>query len=232
LHDNESVLNQCNACDQSKDNLSVIMFVDDAKFAKTGLSSNICASFSMILDLPPLLRNSFKNIITNFLINSKRVDINKFMEKNMQSFASVLRNGITVENNRIITVKLVGVIADAPAMAKLVNMNQYNGYYGCVHCLHPGERLESFSKTVFPYSKNIKPRLNSDYLQQVQKAQVHNETYMGVKGSCWISRFINIPENVILDYMHLSCIGVVKSLMFIWLDSKRDDKWFISKKFD
>jgi hypothetical protein len=185
----------------------------------------------MILDLPPLLRNSFHNIITNFLINSKKVDVNKFMEKNMQSFVNVLENGITVENNQIIKVKLVGLIADAPAMAKIVNMNQYNGYFGCVHCLHPGERLENFSKTVFPYSKTIKPRLNSDYVQQVKHAQINNETNMGVKGSCWISQFINIPENVILDYMHLSCIGVVKSLMFLWIDSKRDDKWFISNYF-
>jgi len=147
----------------------------------------------------------------------------------MQSFANVLKNGMVVENNQNINVKLVGVIADAPAMAKIVNMNQFNGYFGCVHCLHPGERLENFSKTVFPYSKTIKPRLNCDYLQQVNQAQVLNQTYMGVKGKCWISQFINIPENVILDYMHLSCIGVVKSLMFLWIDSKRDDQWFISK---
>ena len=182
----------------------------------------------MFLDLPPLVRNSFENIITNFMVNSKKIEINKFLEKNMQNFANVLKNGIIVDNNQKINIKLVGMIADAPAMAKLVNMNQFNGYYGCVHCLHPGERLESFSKTVFPYSKNIKPRLNSDYLQQVQVANDQNTTYMGVKGSCWLSQFIQIPENVILDYMHLSCIGVVKSLMFLWLESKRDDSWFIS----
>jgi hypothetical protein len=115
------------------------------------------------------------------------------MEKNMQSLANVLKNGILVEDNNILNIKLVGVIADAPAMAKLVNMTQYNGYYGCVHCLHPGERLENLSKTVFPYSKNIKPRLNEDYLQQVEQSLIQNTTYMGVKGSCWLSQFIRIP---------------------------------------
>ncbi len=80
-------------------------------------------------------------------------------------------------SNEIINVKLVGVIADAPAMAKNVNMNQYNGYFGCVHCLHPGERLENFSKTVFPYSKTKKPRLNCDYLPQVYQAQVLKNLY-------------------------------------------------------
>jgi len=229
LHKNETILNECNACVQSKDNLSIIVFVDDAKLSKSGTSGIICASFSMILDLPPMIRNSFKNIITNFLINSKKVDINKFMEKNMQGFERVLKNGIMVASNEKLNIKLVGAIADAPAMAKLVNMNQYNGYYGCVHCLHPGERLENFAKTVFPYSKNIKPRLNSDYLYQVKRAHIINDTYMGVKGSCWLSKFIQIPENIILDYMHLSCIGVVKSLKFLWLDSKREDNWFISK---
>ena len=161
------------------------------------------------------------------MINSKKIDINKFMDKNMESFTNALKKGIVVEDNEKLEIKLVGVIADAPAMAKLVNMNQFNGYYGCVHCLHPGQRLENFSKTVFPYSKNIKPRLNEDYLQQVEQTIIQNAICKGVKGSCWLSQFIKVPENVILDYMHLSCIGVVKSLMFLWLESKRDEKWFI-----
>ncbi len=118
MHHNEELLNPCNACDKSRDKISVIIFIDDDKFAKTGTSNNICARFSMILDLPPLIRNSFQNIITNFLINSKKVDVIKFMEKNMHSFAKELKNGIVIENNEIINVKLVVVIADAPAMAK------------------------------------------------------------------------------------------------------------------
>lgn len=33
-------------------------------------------------------------------------------------------------------------VADAPARAQMLNTLQYNGYYGCGWCLHPGVAVD------------------------------------------------------------------------------------------
>ena len=51
----------------------------------------------------------------------------------------------------VIEPKPVGLLADLPALAKAINMIQYNGYFSCVHCMVEGERIGNTMS--FKYSK-------------------------------------------------------------------------------
>ena len=69
-----------------------------------------------------------------------------------------------------------------------------------MHCMIPGQRINN--KTVFNYSKNHTIRSNQIYKNQVEMAVINNQTFEGVKGICYLSDLIHIPDHVLLDNMH------------------------------
>lgn len=53
-----------------------------------------------------------------------------------------------------------------------------------------------------------------------------------MKGSASLSKYLTLPDNMILDYMHLSCLGTVEKLLTLWLYEKYDqtniiNPWFL-----
>ena len=129
----------------------------------------------------------------------------------------MLSNGINVDGFSFrIEVSILSLICDAPAIAKTCNCNQYNGYYGCIHCLHPALKNTKPSKMIYPYSINHAIRTNHDYNFQVQKSIETKSVFQGIKGPCWISKYIKIPDNIYLDPMHLIYIGTQLKLLTMW----------------
>ena len=39
---------------------------------------------------------------------------------------------------------------DLPAKAAALNVKQFNGEFGCLNCLHPGEYSKIHRKTIYP----------------------------------------------------------------------------------
>ena len=51
-----------------------------------------------------------------------------------------------------------------------------------------------------------------------------------VKGTLIISRYIQFPHGVMLDYMHLICLGLFKSLMKKWFETKKITNKFTDQR--
>ena len=49
---------------------------------------------------------------------------------------------------------------------------------------------------------------------------------MGIKGKAGISSYIEFPNGIPIDYMHLVCLGLFKSLFKKWFDSKNKAEQF------
>ena len=64
------------------------------------------------------------------------------------------------------------------------------------------------------------------YEEQVKEAERLNEPFKGIKERAFISNWITIPDSVILDYMHLSCIGAFKQIFNNLFDSTNHKKGF------
>lgn len=47
----------------------------------------------------------------------------------------------------------------------------------------------------------------------------------GVKGQALVSKIVDFPRGIPIDYMHLLCLGIFKSIMNLWFDSS-------NRKFD
>lgn len=150
----------------------------------------------------------------------------------MTQLDKITDNGILM-NSKKFSIKIAGLIADAPATAKVLNMNQYNGYFGCFKCLIDIKRVNN--RMIYEFSKNIEIRSNSTYLKQVDIAINTGNTYQGVKGSTHLSNYLNIPDHILFDFMHCSCIGTCEQLLNLWLferyDENRDPNvWYLGIK--
>ena len=73
----------------------------------------------------------------------------------MESFANLLDNGLNITINdqqKKLTFKIMILIADNVAFPKVFNFNQYNGFYGCIKCLHPVQSIvKPRKKRVYTY---------------------------------------------------------------------------------
>lgn len=56
--------------------ISLIVFFDGANYTKSNKSS-FWAMFSIIAELPPIVRYAYSNILSHFIISSSQADINK-----------------------------------------------------------------------------------------------------------------------------------------------------------
>lgn len=163
--------------------------------------------------------------------NGRAPNFQTVFDNFLQDFKNVLDDGIRIEKiNLTLKVKLHGFIADSQARPKVINSIQYNGHYGCLHCLNSGYSY-SQGKRVYHYLPNVEIRDNEIYKNEI--AISNRKPFEGIKrGSC-LSIWLKIPEHVVLDYMHLSLEGFVKQISSIWLDSKNHKKeYYIGKASD
>ncbi len=57
-----------------------------------------------------------------------------------------------------------------------------------------------------------------------------NEPVNGLKGPIEILKNIPLPDSIPIDYMHLVCLGIFKSILSHWFDSTNNkEKFYIGK---
>lgn len=134
--------------------LSLVVFYDGANFTNSNKSS-FWAMFSIIADLPPIVRFRYSNIISHFIISSSQVDINKYSYKHSSELEKLICNGLEISGFGKVNIRIIGMICDTVARSKVLYTIQFNGKYGCIQCLHPGKTLPNSRKVVYPFSSTI-----------------------------------------------------------------------------
>lgn len=100
------------------------------------------------------------------------------------------------------------------------NMTQYNGYFGCGWCLHPGSSIDGTVK--YPVEESPVPdRTKKDVEGDMVEASLTGRHVRGVKGP---SPLINLPGFDIVwsftpDYMHCVLLGVSRQFLELWLSN-------------
>ena len=76
--------------------------------------------------------------------------------------------------------KLMLLIADNVAYPKVFNCNQYNGFFGCIKCLHPVQSItKPRQKRVYPYSTKYPLRSKIEYENAVKIATSSKTVFQG-----------------------------------------------------
>ncbi|CAI6355527.1 unnamed protein product [Macrosiphum euphorbiae] len=99
---------------------------------------------------------------------------------------------------------------DAPAKSYILKTKSHNGFYSCTRCNVEGTYLDN--RVCFPDTEFIK-KTHLDFI-----SRIHEEYHVTES----VSILTELPEidmvySFSLDYMHLTCLGVVKKLIMLWL---------------
>jgi len=109
-------------------------------------------------------------------------------------------------NAQKFSVKLIRIVADAPARSFLKQCKIHNSYHGCEKCTVRGtyEGRVVFSDLTMPL------RTDNDFNLQVDKKH-----HLGVSPFTRLN--FGLVSGVPIDYMHLICLGVTKKLLRAWV---------------
>jgi hypothetical protein len=135
----------------------------------------------MVCDLPPIIRSAFCNIMKFMYINGKKFNFNSIYENYFHDFKNLIKFGMKIESKNItINIFIHGLISDSPARSKICNTKQFNGEFGCLFCLHPGQSLNR--KRIYPYCQSFRLRDNKNYNLALENLNSNDKCYCGIKG--------------------------------------------------
>ncbi|KAM0735062.1 hypothetical protein ACS0PU_011175 [Formica fusca] len=149
-------------------------------------------------------------IIGIYYGNEKPADANGFIQDFINEAIQICENDIYIDN-RNIQCRIEALICDAPAKAFVLCIKGHSGYSSCTKCIIEGEYIKN--RICFPQT-DAPLRTDEDFMQKV------DDNYHNPDVTCSL---LQIPHfkpvtNVPLDYMHLVCLGIMRKLMYLWLD--------------
>ncbi|KAM7304274.1 uncharacterized protein ISCGN_014174 [Ixodes scapularis] len=142
-------------------------------------------------ELPPCLR--WRSVVLPLLwYGAKHPNMTLLLQAFAAQMKTLAQEGITWSaggstlNSKVYCVSCV---ADAPARAAMQNVMQYNGYYGCSWCLHPGVCINGCVK--YPVSAGVMDdRTELGMVADMAEAAASKQAVRGVKGP---SPLVNVP---------------------------------------
>ena len=230
----------------NRNNISLLWNTDGASVFKSS-NYSIWPLYFAINELPVHKRWYKHNVILGGLwFGSQKPNMLTFLKPFTESISNLQTNGVEVyspdiSSNFICRAMLLCGTCDLPAKAIVYNMKQYNGEYGCSHCLQSGKRLKlSTGGTVhvYPYIQSDPTgptRTEEQTGIYAREAVTMGKPKFGVKGPSWLSTIpsYSIIDGNAIDYMHCVLLGVTKMLLSLWFDSQYStDLWYCGNKVE
>lgn len=226
-----------------RNNISLTWNTDGVPVFKSS-KYNIWPLYFVINELPPKKRWCNDNVILAGLwFGSKKPNMLTFLKPFTEGM-SRLHNGIQLYSPDIMAnftcrVMLLCGTCDLPAKAMVYNMIQFNGNYGCSHCLQSGKTFgvgQRGNVHIYPYIQDdpVGPQRTSEQLNQHSREAVESgKTIFGVKGPSWLSVVptYSVIDGNVVDYMHCVLLGVTKMIMKLWFDTDHSgEMWYCGTK--
>ncbi|XP_045913156.1 uncharacterized protein LOC123975596 [Micropterus dolomieu] len=133
------------------------------------------------------------------------------------------------KDGKVVISKVVGVCCcvDSKARPAMQNCTQFNGYFGCGFCLHPGTLVNGQVKYTITET-DYPDRDAESMLNDMEEAVILQKNVRGVKGP---SPSINMPcfdivWGFVPDYMHAVLLGVARQHAALLLQST-DEPYYI-----
>jgi len=221
-------------------NISFLWNTDGVPVFKSSKCS-IWPLYFVINELPPHKRWNKENVILGGLwFGETKPNMLTFLKPFTQSVSILKTNGMEVyspdvqQHFKCHAMLLCGT-CDLPAKALVYNMKQFNGEFGCPHCLQKGEQISLDSGgtvRIYPYIQGnpTDPLRTGDQTEKhARKATDERKPEFGIKGPSWLSSVpgYNIIEGNTIDYMHSVLLGVSKMLLKLWFDNNHSSElWY------
>ena len=137
-----------------------------------------------------------------------------FFEPLLSTFRTLKKNGVsftTPGGKQTIKFEPRFGLFDLPAKAPILNMHQYNGNHGCSVCLHPG--IWNGSRYYLPTEDSYPARTTLSIRSAAEMARKEGSVIDGIKGDSVLTGYVDLVNDVPIDYMHCILEGVTKWLV-------------------
>jgi hypothetical protein len=135
----------------------------------TSKSLSLWPFIAKIIELPDSISESFENLIfIGLWLDNEKPNYEVFMTKCVDAILSAINSpnlkslgnylilniinrvlNLVFKGNLSLNIRCHNFVADLPARAAFLNVKQFNGYYGCLNCFHPGEYSDIYNKVIF-----------------------------------------------------------------------------------
>lgn len=146
-------------------------------------------------DLDPQIRYNSKNLIlAGIYCGQTKPDFDIYLFPIIRTLNDLQKRPMLIEKRKIIYEVIpltISCIADLPAKAELLKMNNHNGQFACIFCKHPGKSVKNTDNTAkrknigirYPeLEKESTKRNHSTAVQEMLKAENSNQIVCGFKG--------------------------------------------------
>ena len=197
--------------------INLVLFSDGVNIKKSTLKKEVWPIWIQIADLPPRIRMARKNIVLAALyVGNRHPDWKDLVPELKNEILMGIEIEFAEQVMYIVEFKVRLLISDLGAKSHMLNMFNFNGFYGCHFCNVPGKTIGR-THAYYPYIEQGELRetsLNDLYVDiaELQKKDMPN--VVGVKGKSAFSNIINgLPLTAPIDYMHCVLLGVFPELL-------------------
>lgn len=222
--------------------ISLILSTDGACIKKSSTASLWLTSFT-IMEVPPQLRHFFIMCIGIWYADTKP-DMNTFLRPLCLKLRSCSKEGGLTWSHPTTGVfytsliKAPLIVADAPARAMVLNMQNHNGKHGCHTCEIKTKKIRSsqagkIRRRVYKFrSHGWRIRTKKRMLTCGKHAELTNSISKGIKGRTIVHVLPSADESTIVfaEFMHLFCLGVIKQILTLWIE--KSGEWNIKEHID
>ncbi|XP_072756904.1 uncharacterized protein [Anoplolepis gracilipes] len=181
----------------------------------------------MIINELPLDVRTSKPIVCGIWFGKDKPNMNIFLKPYIVHMNKLSNDGIrcTIANEvRIIKVFTICCCVDSVARAPMQGIVQYNGYFGCNWCLHPGYYVayKRGGSVKYTLMNEVPPkRTEIETIEHMRQSLTSRSPVYGVKRpSCLINlQGFNIITGFVPDSMHCLCLGIAEQFLGYWIES-------------
>lgn len=186
------------------------------KIATDGLPLSDSSTSELWPIMGSILHSSRVFIIGVYHGYTKPNDSNDFLQDFFTEIVDLINNGFLYKDEIRYNVSLYCIICDTPARSFITMTKGHAGYFSCSKCCQEGEYIEN--RMCFPNITNNVLRTDNGFINQE-----YNDHQLGRSILNDIPNFKPVSQ-IPLEYMHLSCIDVMKKIMTLWLSGKPASK--------
>ncbi len=188
--------------------------------------------YLMVNELPPKMRKKRENMVcAGFWFGESKPFMPSFCSNLHSQLKEFEENGLNVTINdqikKIKTVLICGT-ADLPARSAMLNMVQFNGKFGCLHCKQQGStwRTEKGGNVhIFPF-QHLDPagpaRTHRDCARDAIQATREGKRVNGLNGPSFLLdlKYYDFVHGTGIDYMHGVLLGITKRFLDLWFSTR------------
>lgn len=177
--------------------------IDGLPLFKSG-PGEVWPIMASIVNVPSLINKVFP--IGIYYGKKKPADCRQFLKMFVEEAATLCTDGILI-NGQNISVSIKAFLCDAPAKSYILGVKGHTGYSSCTKCKQTG--VWENNKVIFTEFNSL-PRTHEEFLIQADE-----DFHVGTTNLHLLPN-IDFIKSFPLDYMHLICLGVTRTLMYTW----------------